>query len=213
MTRRLACVGDSNTYGYGSSPGHDYPTLLQAELGPRFDVLNAGISGERMATYASTTALGADVVVIMLGTNDTIAWQGQPAFVSRCVDFVLSFRAAGAERVYVALPPAMLDWVSPQHADVLEHEVLPAVRTCAERTGAGLIDVHAALGTAYLIGDGVHINDAGAQVIAETVADAVEAPRWGCMSTRAEIGTALPLLAALAVIVLRRSPIAAAEAA
>ncbi len=87
---RIICIGDSITQGVGATDDvkYSYPAMLQAELGHEYDVMNYGRSGATMCSYAvdfyaarsyiATTdytdavasASTADVVVIMLGTND-----------------------------------------------------------------------------------------------------------------------------------------------
>ena len=77
----VACVGDSITAGYLSSCSLDYPHQLQALLGPRYAVSNYGVGGTTLlrhadhpywntSAFAKAAASRADIVVIMLGTND-----------------------------------------------------------------------------------------------------------------------------------------------
>lgn len=89
---KVAFVGDSITYGYLSSnhKTKSYPAQLSALLNERYDIANFGVSGscaisdkdpnnlysKKAKYYKSTVAYNAsleydaDVVVIMLGTND-----------------------------------------------------------------------------------------------------------------------------------------------
>ena len=87
---RIICVGDSITQGVGTTDDskYSYPALLQAELGHEYDVMNYGRSGATMCnsaiddyvtrSYTATSdyadviasASTADMVIIMLGTND-----------------------------------------------------------------------------------------------------------------------------------------------
>jgi lysophospholipase L1-like esterase len=88
---RVVVLGDSITAGISSKPnGPGYADLLRAQLGPEFEVVSLGCSGsttrdwqpdappstcrgpgEPMHLYASARALlPADVVTILLGTND-----------------------------------------------------------------------------------------------------------------------------------------------
>ena len=79
---KVACVGDSITFGYGISKGNSYPLQLQRMLGEKFEVRNFGVNSTTLLNkgdnpYEKEKAMGAavefepDVVVIMLGTNDT----------------------------------------------------------------------------------------------------------------------------------------------
>jgi pimeloyl-ACP methyl ester carboxylesterase len=82
----VAAVGDSITAGYLSSCRGDYPSQLQRMLGPNYRVTNFGVGGTTLLRHAdhpywNTTAFNksrasnADIVVIMLGTNDAKRWQ------------------------------------------------------------------------------------------------------------------------------------------
>ena len=83
---RVACVGDSLTDGYKSSGGNKsdtaYPAYLQDLLGDKYKVGNFGMSSMTLLkdtdrSYWNTTefteslAFEPDVVIIMLGTNDS----------------------------------------------------------------------------------------------------------------------------------------------
>lgn len=84
---QVACVGDSITAGYLSSCGLNYPNQLRERLGPAFSVTNYGVGGQTMfkpshlpphdhssywsrPEYRAVLNSSADVIVLMLGTND-----------------------------------------------------------------------------------------------------------------------------------------------
>lgn len=89
---RILCFGDSNTWGYISGSGVRYSEeirwtgLLTAQLGPEFRVIEEGLNGRTTAfcDYIQPWTNGADylppcvlsnlpldLVIVMLGTNDT----------------------------------------------------------------------------------------------------------------------------------------------
>jgi len=81
---RVACVGDSITFGAGveDRDKNHYPAVLGGLLGTSFDVRNFGRSGATLSSsgdlpyrdtdeFKAATAFAPDVVVIKLGTNDT----------------------------------------------------------------------------------------------------------------------------------------------
>src|SRR6187399_1030065 len=83
---KVACVGDSITYGYGlANPSTEsYPVQLAQRLGSAHTVQNFGVSGATLlkqgdkpywneAAFASSGNAAPDVVVVMLGTNDAKA--------------------------------------------------------------------------------------------------------------------------------------------
>lgn len=98
---KIACVGDSITFGYGiaTRDTESYPKILGDLLGQDFDVRNFGNSGKTAGDYPSQKNnkrwLGdnvehraavdwkADVYICNLGINDTCsAWWNAPLFVS-----------------------------------------------------------------------------------------------------------------------------------
>lgn len=84
---RVACVGDSITQGSDNRLYPAYPSYLQDLLGDGFDVRNFGVSGAtlmfsdnisnaytRTDQYPLSLEFQPDVVIIMLGTNDSAAY-------------------------------------------------------------------------------------------------------------------------------------------
>jgi len=77
-TRRIAVLGDSNTFGWGVGEGEPYTQLVQQALdktGRRFEVLNFGVPGYNttmeVATYESkAAAFSPDLVIIHFIGND-----------------------------------------------------------------------------------------------------------------------------------------------
>jgi acyl-CoA thioesterase-1 len=76
---RIVALGDSLTAGLGLSPGEAYPALLQQRLdreGLRYEVVNAGVSGDTSAGGLRRIdwALEGDVkvLIVALGGNDAL---------------------------------------------------------------------------------------------------------------------------------------------
>ena len=78
----LACVGDSITQGVGAKRGQSWPGQAQKVLGKKWQVKNFGLSGttlmnsgnkpyQKSQQFKDALSSNPDVVVIMLGTNDT----------------------------------------------------------------------------------------------------------------------------------------------
>lgn len=81
---KVACVGDSITYGHGIAnwPKNNYPARLQELLGDGYHVANFGHSGRTVSDsgdnpyieseqYRLSIEYDADIIIFMLGTNDT----------------------------------------------------------------------------------------------------------------------------------------------
>jgi lysophospholipase L1-like esterase len=86
---KIACVGDSITLGAGTSPDpaftNSYPAQLARMLGPDYLLRAFGVGGTTLLSkgdfpYITTSAFTEslqftpDIVVIMLGTNDSKPW-------------------------------------------------------------------------------------------------------------------------------------------
>jgi acyl-CoA thioesterase-1 len=108
LAARIACVGDSITYGYGlASPSQQsYPAVLQTLLGTQHTVSNFGTSGCTLlkkgdkpywndANFGASDAFKPDVVVVMLGTNDAKPqnWAYQADFASDYGSMIDHYRA------------------------------------------------------------------------------------------------------------------------
>lgn len=73
----IVAIGDSITFGKGGSDG-GYPAMLEAKLrlsGYNVVVINEGIPGENSPETAArflSTVANADIVLLMIGTNDVV---------------------------------------------------------------------------------------------------------------------------------------------
>jgi len=185
---RVACVGASITAGHGADPGKGYSDDLQALLGNKWAISNFGVSGATLMNvgklpYSGTSAFKAahdlqpDVVVILLGTNDTKPknWAHIGEYDADAKALIDSFKVlASHPRIYLCrLPPV----VAPGNYGInpvnLEAE-LPMIDQVAKEEDIDTIDVHSALvGKAEMFPDRIHPNNAGAAIIARTVAHAL----------------------------------------
>ena len=72
---RIACIGDSFTYGHGVLNEHTYPNIL-ANLDSRFEILNFGILCttilSQIEMLKNTRDLEVDYVILQVGDNDLI---------------------------------------------------------------------------------------------------------------------------------------------
>lgn len=184
---RVACVGDSITFGVGTDnrKTESYPARLQSLLGDQWVVRNYGVSGRTMLLKAhaldplGTLLFKPHVVVIALGTNDSKSpiWREHPEdFVGDYVAMNKKFQALpDPPRIFACLPPPAFpgDWNITQ--DSVHDNVIPAMRKAARETGVRIIDLNTPLpSSADLFPDTVHPNREGALRIAEMVAVAIQ---------------------------------------
>ncbi len=186
---KVACVGNSITYGY-TLPDREkeaYPSQLQQLLGDGYVVGNFGKSGATLLNkghrpytqqeeYKQAIEFAGDIVVIHLGVNDTDPrnWPYyQSEFVQDYVSLINSFKAANPKcRIIIArmtpisdrhprFESGTRDW----HGQIQE-----AIETVAQYTGVQLIDFHEPLYPyPYILHDGIHPNAEGAGILAKTV--------------------------------------------
>ncbi len=195
----VACVGDSITQGVGASSGNtNYPADLQALFGSSVQVKNFGHSGATMLSvgdlpyqqqseYASATTFvsgagsGAVVdVIIMLGTNDSKPYNWTVGTSTRaeqfrtdCAAMVDHFAQLPTHPlVYLALPPHAYANSYQISGTVIHDQILPILRAVAAAKGIPIIDIDTpTTGHPELFPDGVHPNDAGYKILAQTIHD------------------------------------------
>lgn len=194
---KIACVGDSVTYGYGLDNWKEtnYPVVLQCLLGSDYQVKNFGVSGSCVqetsdGPYTTTLAYkkslkyDADIVVFMLGSNDSKVdnWQGIEHFRNSYCDLLDSY---GEAQIILCTPPTAfyinsLGEVTRDDADgITSFEIQPGiveemanmVYDVAKERGYKVVDINTLTDAhpEWFSVDGTHPNKDGAKAIAEAV--------------------------------------------
>ena len=188
---RVACVGDSITFGAGirDRQNKSYPAQLAAMLGDSHVVKNFGNSGStmlkkvdkpywRQREFGAALAFKPDIVIIKLGTNDTKPqnWKHGAQFAADYKEMIAAFRTLKPKpSIYICLPVPVFKSRWGITDKVVNEDVIPATRAVAKETGAKLIDLNTPLkGKAALVPDSVHPNAGGAKIMAETIAKALK---------------------------------------
>lgn len=190
--KRVACVGDSITYGFGLQQRgqQSYPAQLQGLLGDQWAVGNFGKNGATVlkkghAPYWKAPQFKAaqkfmpDVVIIKLGTNDTRPQnigKHKSEFVADYVDLIRTFQNLESKpEVWICYSVPIYTEHKGMTNAVLVNDVIPLVTEVARQAGVEVIDLNAALSAREeLFPDGIHPNADGAGVIAKTVAPVLE---------------------------------------
>lgn len=190
---KVACVGNSVTYGYliKDREHNAYPAQLQQMLGDAYEVRNFGRNSATLLRrghfpyvqqpeYRQALQFAADIVVIHLGLNDTDPrnWPNyRDDFETDYYALIDSFRVANPKaRIWVCLltpifdrHPRFLSGTRDWHEQI-EH-ILPRI---AAASGAGLIDLHRPLyNRPEFFPDALHPNAEGARILAQTVYGAI----------------------------------------
>lgn len=187
---KVACVGNSITYGMGiSNRNYDsYPAQLQRMLGDKYEVGNFGKSGATLLRkghlpyinqieFKKALDFEADIVVIHLGINDTDPrnWPNyRDEFISNYYALIDTFRTVNKKcRILIA----KMTPIGHQHHrfdsgtrlwhDEIQQAIISIANTAKD---VQLIDFYEPmLPYPNLIPDALHPNEAGAEILAKTV--------------------------------------------
>jgi lysophospholipase L1-like esterase len=187
---RVACIGDSITAGSGlpNPAASSYPAVLGMIMGPAYEVRNFGVSGATLLRdgdkpyvqtpeFAAARAFLPDVVIILLGTNDSKPqnWRFGDSFERDSYSMIRAFKALPGEPiVYVCTPPPVFGDQWGITGAIVEQQIAPSLRTICGREFWPLIDLNLALRSSQAqFPDGVHPNAVGAASIASTVEKAL----------------------------------------
>ena len=189
---RVACVGDSITYG-ALIPNwyrYNYPHLLSGLLGKQYCVHNYGMSGRtametgdhpyiREPRFYRSLAFQPNIVLLMFGTNDSkpLNWRGKEEFKRQYEKLLERYlQLPSHPRVVLLQPP------QPQHMngedgdcytfDIQNSKVLEAgevIREIAAERKLETVDMYILTDgqSEMFLPDGIHPNAFGVQKIAE----------------------------------------------
>ncbi len=171
----VLCLGDSLTEG---TVGVGFIPFLEEFL-PQHRYVNLGVNGDTIAGLRQRTEQlqqRGDAAVVWIGTNDVMMhpdWvDNSPAAES---DYRLLLRAAAERaRVIFTLPPLIAE---PGLAEMYDYSLGRATemtRRLSEEAGCRYVDIQASFvgrqGRQFTI-DGAHLNNAGARLVAEVLAE------------------------------------------
>ncbi|MFT5104800.1 MAG: acyl-CoA thioesterase-1 [Verrucomicrobiales bacterium] len=188
---KIACVGDSITYGMGikDRAKNAYPKQLEGMLGDGVQVKNFGISGTTLLKngdhpywttkqYHGAIEWQPEIVVIKLGTNDTKPknWKHKEQVATDLRAMIAVFRSLPSKpQIFLCLPVPVFPERWGIRDSVIKDELIPIIRDVAKQEDCAIIDLYQALdGKKEFFPDKVHPNKDGATVIAKTVAAALK---------------------------------------
>ena len=186
--KRIACIGDSITWGFTLLRPwkQSYPALLQQRLGPEYEVRNFGYNDASARfdadtpyvskkVYKDSLAWNPDVVLLMLGTNDTKKRNWDPEIFRRDYRRIIkSYQDLPSNPRIILIAPIRV--FQPFHIPVLglytetmENGVRPAIREIAAESGLELIDLVDLFPDSKYLMDGVHPQATGAKMLEEAI--------------------------------------------
>lgn len=167
-------VGDSITGG-GNGGGDPYPPRLAASTGKTVE--NYGIDSETTGSALGRiprilTGERPAALLILLGAVDQIEGASMDASIANLRSMIQQAKANDTVPVIATLLP--MTGTHEMWAGAAR-EMSALIRTLASEEGARLVDLEKEFGTGegLLLGDGLHPNEVGNQVIAEAFADAL----------------------------------------
>ena len=190
---KVACIGNSVTYGYGHKDpkGSSYPAQLQKMLGNEYEVRNFGHSGATLLSkghrpyinlpeYKAALEFAPDIAVIHLGLNDTDPrnWPNyRDEFYDDYINIIEALRKANPMvNVYVCQMTPIFHWHRRFKSGTRDwywqiQELIPSI---AEYDAFELIDLSRYLyHRPDLMPDALHPDEQGAGIIAKQVYSAI----------------------------------------
>ncbi len=183
---KVACVGNSITYGFGIAKRDtlSYPSQLVQLLGSAWEVRNFGVNGVtllkhgdnaywNLQAFEEAKAFNPDVVVIKLGTNDTKPqnWKYKEEFIADYSALIKEFRSLPSKPiVFICLPAPAYGVRWDIRDSVINAGVIPMLKRVARLNKVKIIDLNTPLRNhPEWFPDMIHPNETGAAKIAGIV--------------------------------------------
>ena len=194
---RVTCVGDSLTYGSGVIKTREmdsYPAQLQKKLGTSHLVTNYGVRNAtasadgdvpyvESAPYKKSLDSKPDIVLLMLGTNDSKTYNWDAASYEEGIrSLVQTYKGLDTNpTVYLMLSPYCY---ALDGSDIAEYQVQPKlvageisdiVKKVAKEEGVDVIDLYSVTADKQeRYRDGIHFDAEGYKIIADTIYNVIK---------------------------------------
>ncbi len=190
---KIACVGDSITYGYGLSNRNDtWVSLLVNELGNKYQTINYGLISRTLLSSGNDPYMGEDlakefwnnrenIIIFMLGTNDSknINWDYDKFNKEYREILDRMIKEKSNSKIYIMIPPQVFidnPIMTEPNKYNLENGVVPIIREIKENyKDIELIDLYSlTLNHKEWFNDGIHPNKNGNIEIANEISRVIK---------------------------------------
>lgn len=184
---RIVCIGDSITKGYLIEKENNWVSLLGNKLGDDYKTVNYGLSSRTLLSTGDYPYMEEekakkfwnkkeDIVIIMLGTNDTKNYNWNYYKFEKEYRELISklLREKPYEKIYIMIPPQIFtsdnEEEKPNRIN-LENGVIPIINKLNdEYSEIDMIDLYSITkDRSELFMDGIHPNEEGHRLIAEEI--------------------------------------------
>jgi lysophospholipase L1-like esterase len=181
---KVACIGNSITFGHGLKNDEKYPAQLQVMLGAGWVVQNFGVSGRTLLSkgdypyikeqaFTDAKAFAPDVAIIKLGTNDAKPqnWKYHGEFIQDYTALIKELEALPSHpMVIICLPVPAFGEAFRINDSIVNHEIPGLVKTIAKNNRVRLLDLYKPFeGHAEWFPDKIHPDARGAKELATIV--------------------------------------------
>ena len=188
--KKVACVGDSITEGYGlacqSKTG--YPVILNSILGPEYTVLNSGRSATTLQKkgdfpywtakeFTNVFVYQPDIIVIKLGTNDTKPYNWHADNYEKDYQALIdTFRTISTHpKIYLCLPVPVFKTKWGINDSTVVNGVIPIIKKIAKANNLPVIDLYRQMkDQGANFPDSIHPNEEAVKVMAALVAKEIK---------------------------------------
>lgn len=195
---KVACVGDSITYGHSvlDWEKNQYPVVLQEVLGDNYHVANFGVSGacvndkgnkpyESRTVYEESIRYDADILVFMLGSNDSKPrnWVDMETFLEEHRELLNTYlKKDNCPKVFIGIcaKSYYLDDVTSGYAKYnirpeIVDQIAVSLKEEYEKEDVVIVDIYdlTSRHPEWFEKDGVHPDKEGARAIANEFAEAI----------------------------------------
>lgn len=173
---KVLCFGDSNTYGYDPrgyfggryDPEDRWPDILGVQTG--WEICNEGLNGREIPRNSALSRVDADMVLLMLGTNDLLQGVSAEEAARRMDVFLKQALAVWGKIVLIAPPPVKRgEWVASESLIRESVQLAEEYRRIAQARKIPFVDTREwDIGLCF---DGVHFTEKGHHIFALRLAE------------------------------------------